>query len=105
MTTEQILATCRMNDAPFEVVVGNIGTVFVGSEREAKIKFNVYMAQSIGNYGRAGGEDVTMFRNGEIVREFVGRNSIDDEPDYDGVEPHNQQHLASGAPLRTESID
>ena len=57
----------------WEVVVGNIGNVYCGpSEVQAKAKFTVYENQSRSLVGRAGGEDVTLLRNNEIVREHVG---------------------------------
>jgi len=57
----------------FEVIVGNIGNVYTGSFRgDAYNRFNTYIQQSKDNYGRAAGENVTMFRNNEIVKEFIG---------------------------------
>ena len=57
----------------WEVIVGNIGNVYCGpSEVQAKAKFTVYENQSRSLVGRAGGEDVTLLRNNEIVREHVG---------------------------------
>ncbi len=63
----------------FELIVGNIGSVYCGSsEKEAKEKFNTYKNHSINNYGRAVGENVTLmeektYQGGfEIVEEFIG---------------------------------
>lgn len=58
----------------YEVVVGNIGTVYSGgSRKEADRKFAYYKEASIsGSVGRATGEDVTMFCNDEICKEYVG---------------------------------
>lgn len=57
----------------FEVVVGNIGSVYHGDLlREALLTFKVYKDQSKEGYGRAGGEQVTLFRDGEPWREYAG---------------------------------
>jgi hypothetical protein len=57
----------------WEVIVGNIGTVYSGgSALEAKRKFTTYVKQSKSGVGRAGGEDVTLMRDGEPVREHYG---------------------------------
>ena len=54
----------------YEVVVGNIGTVYVGdSEKEARDTFASYAQMALGNDGRAGGESVTLFRDGEPIDE------------------------------------
>lgn len=56
----------------FEVIVGNIGSVYLGnSEKRANETFDEYRDQSIGNYGRAAGEEVTLFEKGEITRSFT----------------------------------
>ena len=55
------------------VIVGNIGTVVQdGTWTDAKDAFEVYRLQSKENYGRASGEDVTWFVDGEIYREYIG---------------------------------
>lgn len=57
----------------YQVYVGNIGMVYDGSDEAiAESKFQEYKKQSESNYGRAGGEDVTMMKNGEIFKEYVG---------------------------------
>jgi hypothetical protein len=56
--------------ADFRVVVGNIGTVYAGSDAAAAFKaFEDYADLSFRRVGRAAGEDVTAFENGEIVAE------------------------------------
>lgn len=58
-----------------EVLVGNIGTVYTGrSSAKALATFREYVGQSKTGRGRAGGESVTMFRDGQIVREYHGEN-------------------------------
>ena len=57
----------------YEVVVGNIGTVYSGGiHAVADGTFSEYVRQSKTGYGRAGGEDVTILRNGDIITEFIG---------------------------------
>ena len=57
----------------YEVIVGNIGTVYSGPNGfEAHTKFQVYAGQSKTGYGRASGEDVTIMRNGEPIKEYFG---------------------------------
>ena len=57
----------------YEVICGNIGTVHTGAAiRAAEIHFDEYVAQSKSEYGRAAGESVTLMRDGEIHREYIG---------------------------------
>jgi hypothetical protein len=57
----------------YEIIVGNIGTVYTGkSRREAMKHFYEYKNQSMTNYGRAAGEPVTLMENGEITQEHDG---------------------------------
>ena len=57
---------------PFQVIVGNIGCVYNGvSRKRANETFNEYRDQSVGNYGRAAGEEVALFEHGEITRSFT----------------------------------
>ena len=57
----------------YEVVVGNIGYVYSGSDsKQANRIFREYRELSKTNYGRAAGESVTLFHKGEIAREYVG---------------------------------
>jgi hypothetical protein len=60
----------------YEVICGNIGTVHTGySHKEACEKFQTYVDASKAECGRAGGEDVTLFSGGEILREYIGSNT------------------------------
>lgn len=57
----------------YDVVVGNIGTVYSGTDRSLALqKYHEYVAQSKSGRGRAGGESVTLFRDGEIWKEHQG---------------------------------
>lgn len=70
----------------YDVIVGNIGTVYRGyDEQDALSTFNTYVEQSSGKMGpcRAEGEDVTLMKDGEIEREYVG-TLHEDEGDDDG---------------------
>jgi hypothetical protein len=59
----------------WEVIVGNIGTVYSGTNGfEANTTFQTYVGQSNSGYGRAGGEDVTLMKDGELHRQFEGEN-------------------------------
>jgi hypothetical protein len=60
----------------YEVIVGNIGTVYQGSSvTEAKKLFDEYKQLSIDNYGRAGGESVTLMDKHGIVIHHEGEAS------------------------------
>ena len=57
----------------YEVIVGNIGTVYSGSSNlEASKVYASYVKDSKAGYGRAGGESVTLMHNGEPEREHLG---------------------------------
>ncbi len=58
----------------FELIVGNIGTVYTGTDsEEANRLFEVYLDQSANLPGcRAYGEDITLFLDGEPTREHLG---------------------------------
>ena len=67
-----------MKNAKFEVVVGNIGTVYSGNNfMVASSKYSAYVENSKSGKGRAGGEAVTMFHNGEIRYEHAGETEWD----------------------------
>lgn len=56
----------------FEVVVGNIGTVYTGHNRKQAIaSYNTYVEKSVLNESRCGGESVYLLTNGEIEREHI----------------------------------
>ncbi len=60
----------------YSIIVGNIGYVYRGTNLiEANTAWDEYKRQSQTGYGRAGGEDVSMWRDGEIMREIHGRNA------------------------------
>lgn len=59
--------------AIFEVVVGNIGTVYSGNNyMQAECCYFRYLKQSRKGEGRAAGESVVLFHHGEIKREHAG---------------------------------
>lgn len=74
--------SCEMCDhsRTYEVIVGNIGTVYTGNKyAEALAEFAEYQRQSIGGEGRAGGEDVTIMRDGEPYREHAGKRQAEED--------------------------
>jgi len=63
--------------ANFELIVGNIGTVYTGrNKREANRLFRHYQELSESNTGRAGKETVTLFADNEIVHEYVPQHYV-----------------------------
>ena len=65
----------------FEVVVGNIGSVYSGNSLSIALDlFDTYVNQSKSGVGRAGGEFVTLFKYGEPYKEFIG--DIDKRGDF-----------------------
>ena len=57
----------------YEVIVGNMGTVCRGLNRnDALNEYDVYVDHSINNFGRAAGEPVTLMEDGEPIREYAG---------------------------------
>ena len=55
----------------WEVIVGNVGTVFIGANGFNAIKcFNEYVSLSKSGYGRASNENVYLIKNGEINKEY-----------------------------------
>jgi hypothetical protein len=64
--------------ANYEVVVGNIGMVYSGSNASvARKKFATYVRASKSLGGRASGEDITLFKDDVIIKEWHGNNSVD----------------------------
>jgi hypothetical protein len=58
----------------YEVLVGNLGSVYSGdNDLTARTTFNDYRGQSAKGLGRVAGEDVTIMKNGEPHREYVGK--------------------------------
>ena len=61
----------------YEVVVGNIGSVYFGSlSRDAKKTFAEYKRQSERCIGRASQEVVTLLKDGEISQEFEPKITV-----------------------------
>lgn len=59
--------------AKYQVVVGNVGTIYDGDLREAAMfHFTTAKGASIAHYGRWAGEPVTVFEDGEPVKEHHG---------------------------------
>lgn len=63
----------------YEVVVGNIGSVYLGSdEDEALANFREYKARSREGYGRAAAEPMTLFKDGEPEKEYDPPSDADE---------------------------
>lgn len=62
----------------YAVIVGNIGTVYDGDSRdEATTSYTTYVKQSMDGIGRAAGEPVTLTRDGEIILEHEGDQTLE----------------------------
>ena len=62
--------------AKFEVVVGNVGTVYTGNNyMQAQCKYDRYVKASKQGDGRVAGEPVTLLHNDNIRMEYAGRRS------------------------------
>ena len=60
-------------DPFYEVIVSNVGKVAEGDNAfKANTVYNTYVGQSKRGYGRVAGETVALYRNGELVKEFLG---------------------------------
>lgn len=63
----------NQNAPVYEVAVGNIGFVYGGADRaEAERLYWYYMGESRGHRGRVAGEMVTLFENGDPIKEWAG---------------------------------
>lgn len=63
----------------YEVLVGNIGTVYSGpSSTVARREYAAYVRLSKQSTGRASGEPVTLFVDHEIVKEYTGKDESND---------------------------
>ncbi len=59
--------------AQWEVIVGNIGKVWSGTNGFiANRTYGLYIRHSKNGDGRAAGEPVTLFRDNEIRKEYTG---------------------------------
>lgn len=64
----------------YEVIVGNIGTVYDGGDvDEARKAFHEYVEQSKSGSGRAADESVTILRDGGFFDEHEGATDVEDE--------------------------
>ncbi len=55
----------------YSVVVGNVGTVYsIDSLTRAANEFDTYVTLSQAQSGRASGEDVTLLKDDEIIKEY-----------------------------------
>lgn len=55
----------------YTIVVGNVGQVYHGSNKKAALtEFDAWVDASVAGGSRAGSEDVTLFANDDIIKEF-----------------------------------
>ena len=65
-------------EATYEVIAGNIGTVYRGpDEREATKVYDVYATDAMQGYGRVGYEPVYLLRGDDVIAKYAG-----EEEDY-----------------------
>ena len=63
----------------YEVLVSNVGKVYDGYSRADAIRtYLYYKGQSEKRYGRASGEDVTIYRDNEVYLEYQNEESFSD---------------------------
>jgi hypothetical protein len=76
-------------DDTYEVLVGNIGSVYRGNLlTTAKQVFDDYANSSKHRIGRSAGENVVIYQNGEEYLEYVGRGNNDNpNNDEDEINP------------------
>jgi hypothetical protein len=68
-----------MNKAPtFTVLVGSVGNVYHGpDEALARMDYEDCCTLSRMNHGRMAGETITLCKDGEPIREYIGSNDKD----------------------------
>jgi len=83
----------------YEVVVGNVGTVYNGpSLDEAEDWYDSYARASERepNHTRVAGEDVTLFKDGEPVKEHIGLGGLREEWAARGERLGRSKHRRQG---------
>lgn len=69
---ENMLPEYRLPKKTYTVVVGNVGTVHDGWDRqEAEDAFDEYVGQSKSGLGYGGKEDVALFEDEEVLAEYM----------------------------------
>lgn len=64
----------------YEVIVGNIGTVYEGHNKAAALRYyETYVKHSKEQYGRASNEPVTVMMDGDIMVEYFPPTTEDDD--------------------------
>lgn len=80
LTEPKLFTADDPNGPEYEVVVGNVGTVYKGRNAvKAKTEYVHYVAESKGGKGRAGNEQVTLFQGGFPEQEYVPEQGGSDE--------------------------
>ena len=69
-----------MNKNNYQVIVGNIGTVYSGDSKVIAFEtFKEYVGQSQTSHMKASGESVVLLRDGEVEKEFLGSLAENDQ--------------------------
>jgi hypothetical protein len=73
----------------YEVIVQNIGKVHEGGFVDtARNQFAVYKNRSIKGIGRAAGEGVSLWKDGEIIEEYTPDEDEDESANVYARHPH-----------------
>jgi len=64
-----------MSKNKYEIVVGNVGTMNYTSKKLAFGCYETYVTLSKAGETRAANEPVTLFKNGEIIKEHTPENN------------------------------
>lgn len=83
--------------AQYEVVVGNIGQVYLGNnKREAGRLFRLYRTKSKRGDGRAAHEPVTLLSEGRVIGEYFPLTRGDYDMAISTTEPHLFVYISQG---------
>lgn len=92
----------------YELYVGNIGNVWDGDDsKEATHLFDQYSYRSKLGIGRAGGEAVILFEDGDIKQEHEPREETMTNVTYISLEPHdvtNEHDDVTGACIEIKQV-
>lgn len=83
LTVERFDAEEEEEPPNYEVVVGNVGTVYDGASEEAAHKaFSQFVERSESGLGRCGNEQVTLFKDGDLIDQHDPEPREPDEDDW-----------------------
>lgn len=74
--------------AQFEVIAGNVGTVYSGpSEQDAQSYWVQYVELSKQERGRVSGESVYLMRDGSLIEEYIGPQDREEWDGFSRIDP------------------